>query len=359
MKIVTEDIAKIYNQKKVLTSVSLDVEEGKINVILGPNGSGKTTLLKIMNLLERPDAGRLLYNGEECSYSSDSGRRLELSRQMTMVMQNPTMFDATVFQNVAYGLKVRGEKKRFMRQRAESALDMVRMTQARERRALTLSGGEAQRVALARALVLNPEVIFLDEPTNNLDSISLRIIEDLILRLKEEKDTTLVLTTHLLSNARKWGERFFVLREGKVIQKGSRKEVFERPTSVFWANFIGMENFLSGKLIREKEQVKLEVDGVRLDVVSDREGDAYASIPPEDILISLMPLSSSARNCFRGKVARIEEEGAIVRIKVDIGIPLTSIVTKRSKEEMNLAEGREMYVTFKASAVHLFQGDQI
>lgn len=359
MRIVADHITKIYNQKEVLASVSLQIEQGKINVILGPNGSGKTTLLKILNLLERPDAGRLSYDGEECSLTCNAGRKLTLSRRMTMVMQNPTMFDATVFQNVAYGLKVRGEKKRFMRQKVESTLDLVRLTQARERNALTLSGGEAQRVALARALVLDPEVIFLDEPTNNLDSISLRIIEDLILRLKEEKDITLVLTTHLLSNARRWGERFFVLREGRLIQKGGREEVFDRPTSVFWAKFIGMENFLSGRLIRENEQVKLEVNGIEVDVVSDREGDAYATIPPEDILISPEPLSSSARNCFRGKVARMEEDGAIVRVKVDIGIPLTSIVTKRSKEEMNLAEGREVYVTFKASAVHVFQTDEI
>jgi molybdopterin-binding protein len=359
MRIVAEDIGKTYNRKEVLASVSLEIEEGKVNVILGPNGSGKTTLLKILNLLERPDAGRVLCDGKECSLTSNAGRRLELSRRMTMVMQNPTMFDAAVFRNVAYGLKVRGEKKSLQRQKVESALDMVRMTQARERNALTLSGGEAQRVALARALVLDPEVILLDEPTNNLDSISLRVIEDLILRLKEKKDTTLVLTTHLLSNARRWGERFFVLRDGRVIQEGSREEVFDRPTSVFWAKFMGMENFLSGRLVKDEGQVKLEVDGVRLDVVSDAEGDAYATIPPEDILISLEPLSSSARNCLKGDVARIEEEGAIVRVKVDVGIPLTSIVTKRSKEEMNLVEGREVYVTFKASAVHLFQSDEI
>jgi molybdopterin-binding protein len=359
VKIVAEDVVKIYNQKKVLASVSLEIEEGKINVILGPNGSGKTTLLKILNLLERADAGRLLYDGEECGSNSNPGRRLELSRRMTMVMQNPAMFDATVFSNVAYGLKVRGQKKRLVRQKVERALDMVRLAQARERRALTLSGGEAQRVALARALVLDPEVIFLDEPTNNLDSISLRIIEELILRLKEEKGTTLVLTTHLLSNARRWGERFFVLRDGRLIQKGSREEVFDRPTSVFWAKFMGMENFLSGRLTKEKQQSQLDVDGIRLEVVSDKEGEAFATIPPEDILISLRPLSSSARNSFRGKVAQIEEEGSIVRVKVDIGIPLTSLITKRSQQDMNLAEGKEVYVTFKASAVHLFQSDEI
>ncbi|UCB52191.1 MAG: ABC transporter ATP-binding protein [Candidatus Zixiibacteriota bacterium] len=359
MKIIAEDIGKTYNRKEVLASVSLEIEEGKVNVILGPNGSGKTTLLKILNLLERPDAGRLLCDGKECSLTSNAGRRLKLSRRMTMVMQNPTMFDATVFKNVAYGLKVRGEEKKLIRQKVESTLDTVRLTQAVERNALTLSGGEAQRVALARALVLDPEVILLDEPTNNLDSISLRIIEDLILSLKEQKDITLVLTTHLLSNARRWGERFFVLREGRLIQKGDRKEVFERPTSVFWAKFMGMENFLSGKLIRDEEQVKLDVDGIRLDVVSDAEGEAYATIPPEDILISLKPLSSSARNCFRGKVARIDEERAIARVTVDIGIPLTSMVTRRSKEEMHLVEGKEVYLTFKASAVHLFQSDEI
>lgn len=359
MKITAENVSKIYNQKKVLTSVSLEIQTGQTNVILGPNGSGKTTLLRILNLLEKPDTGRLFYDGGEYELASAASRKLELSRRMTMLMQNPIMFDTTVFENVAYGLRVRGSKKKLIRERVNSVLDLVKMDHVKERRALTLSGGEAQRVALARALVLNPEVIFLDEPTSNLDSMSLRVIEDLISDIKRKKDKTVILTTHLLFCARRWGQRFFVLLDGRIIQRGNKEDVFNRPSSPFLAQFIGTENFLSGRLIREKGQVKLNVEGLKLEVVSDTEGETFASIPPEDILISLEPLSSSARNCFRGKVVQIDREGPIVRLKVDIGIPLTSLVTKRSKEEMNLVQGKEVYLTFKASAVHLFQSNQI
>lgn len=359
MKIRAENISKIYNQKPVLNSVSLEIQRGETNVILGPNGSGKTTLLRILNLLEKLDEGRLFFDGQEYDLNSPASAKLELCRRMTMVLQNPVMFDATVFNNVAYGLKVRGEKKKFIRERVNSVLDRVEMGHLRDRRALTLSGGEAQRVALARALVLDSEVIFLDEPTNNLDSISLRIVEHVISELKKTKDKTLALTTHLLSCARRWGERFFVLQDGRIMQKGNKEEIFNRPSSPFLAHFIGTENFLSGKLIRERGQTKLNVQGIILEVVSDTEGETFASIPPEDILISSEPLSSSARNCFKGTVIGIYQEGPIVRVEVDIGIPLISIVTKRSKEEMNLVQGKEVYLTFKASAVHLFQKDQI
>jgi len=359
MRIEAESLTKIYNQNKVLAEVSLEIDQGTTNVILGPNGSGKTTLLKLLNLLERPDGGRLFYDGGEYDSASTPDKRLELSRRMTMVMQNPIMFDTTVFKNVAYGLKVRGQRKKEIREKVNGILEVVKMTHAEERRASTLSGGEIQRVALARALVLDPEIIFLDEPTNNLDSISARIIEDLIFELKKKKEKTVVLTTHLFSCARRWGERFFVLKDGGIIQKGNKDEIFNRPTSAFLAKFIGMENLFCGRLIKKKEQVILHIDGIELEVVATGEGETYASIPPEDILISLQPLSSSARNSFRGKIIQMQDEGAIIRVIVDIGIPLTSLVTKRSKEEMNLAQGKEVYLTFKASAVHLFQGDQI
>ncbi|MDP2959859.1 MAG: TOBE domain-containing protein, partial [candidate division Zixibacteria bacterium] len=273
------------------------------------------------------------------------------------VMQNPVMFDTTVFKNVAYGLKVR--KRDLIKKRVEKGLDLVKMTQAMERKALSLSGGEIQRVALAQALVLDPEIIFLDEPTNNLDSISQRIIGDLILKLKERKDKTIVLTTHSLSSARRWGENFYVLKEGRIIQKGEREDIFNRPASVFLAEFLGMDNLFFGRLEREDGQIKLGVQGMKFEVVTEKEGEAYATIPPEDILISSSPLLSSARNCFKGKIIQIEEEERVVKVKVDIGIPLVSLVTKRSKEEMGLASGKVVYLTFKASAVNLFQDDQI
>jgi len=359
MRIKAESLTKFYGHKKVLTDVSLKIDEGKINVVLGPNGSGKTTLLRLLNLLEMPNGGKLFYDDQEFDFAKISGKKLKLSRRMAMVTQNPVMFNTTIFENVAYGLRVRGEKKRALEEKVKKALDLVKITHKEKQRALTLSGGEAQRVALARALVLDPEILFLDEPTNNLDTASLRIIEDLILKLKEKEERTVVLTTHLLSIARRWGEKFFVLKDGRIVQKGNREEIFNRPTSAFLAEFLGMENLFFGRLVKERENVKLCVDAIKFDVVASREGEVHATIPPEDILISQRPLSSSARNCFRGKVTHIEDEGAIVRVKVDIGIPLTSLVTKISKEEMKLFEGKEVYLTFKASAIHLFGGDQI
>jgi len=351
MRIKTEAIGKTFNGKEVLKNISLEIEENRISCFLGPNGVGKTTLLRILNLLERPSQGKIYYDGKIYQRID----RLSLQRRMVLVGQNPVMFDTSVYHNVSYGLRVRRMKD--TKRKIKQALEMVKLSGMENRSALTLSGGEIQRVALARALVIKPEVSFLDEPTHNLDPLSKEIIEDLILRLKDESRRTIVLSTHDLLQAEKLSHKVYLLKEGKIIQEGKAREFFVFPSSSFSAEFLGIRNLFKGKLIQMNgisflDLGKLKIEIPPLEKIKQKD-EMYASLRPEEILVSSQPLVSSARNSFQGKVIKMENKAGLVELTADCGIPFTVVLTKRSKDDLNLELGKKVYLTFKASAVHL------
>ena len=163
-----KNIKKVYNNKTVLDIHYLDFQESKIYAIVGPNGSGKTTLLNILNLLAKPEEGQIFFRDQEIINNSNS-KILEIRRKMTLVDQDPFLFQSTVYGNVAYGLKVRSLSSIVQKNRIKNALEMVGLSGFENRKADQLSGGEAQRVVIARALVIEPEILFLDEPTANID----------------------------------------------------------------------------------------------------------------------------------------------------------------------------------------------
>jgi tungstate transport system ATP-binding protein len=232
-------IIKRYGQREVLHIGELSIPEQKICVILGPNGSGKTTLMRIMALLTRNDAGTIDVLGEEISWGKE--QLLKLRRQMTMVTQTSFMFEGSVYANVAYGLKVRRKPEREIRTAVERSLQLMGMSDFIAAEARNLSSGEKQKVAIARALAVEPRVLFLDEPTANIDPQSAVEIERHIQFINRELGTTIILVTHNLFQARRLADEVFFMWDGKLVEQGSAQEIFEQPQDERTRAFISGE----------------------------------------------------------------------------------------------------------------------
>lgn len=218
MKICVQNIIKKYGHKIVLNGMTIDIKEGSTTCIVGPNGAGKTTLLRILNMLEKPDSGEVIYDGSPHLF-----HRLALQRRMTIIMQHPVMFNASVFKNIAYGLKVRGET--MIRVKVESVMKELELTEFADTSGMNLSGGEMQRVAIARALVLEPEALFLDEPTTHLDAWNRRLIQNAILSLQSRCKTTIILATYDIAEIERFSGRLFYLESGKIKDWGDATEI--------------------------------------------------------------------------------------------------------------------------------------
>ena len=330
------NLKKAYNGKIVLDVDNLNFQEGKIYAIVGPNGSGKTTLLNILNLLEKPDEGQIFFYDQEITKKSNSDT-LDIRRRMTLVNQDPFLLHSTVYDNIAYGLKIRSIPSIIQKSRIRSALNIVGLSGFKDRKANQLSGGEAQRVVISRALVIEPEVLFLDEPTANIDKKHIDVVERIIKKIKKEIKTTVIFTTHDLSQAYRLADEVISLLDGKIIEQVP-------------------ENLLRGEIIEEEECLKWfkTIGNIKFAVVSEKVGPAYISIDPRDIILSYKQFQSSARNSFLGKIIKIIEQNHLVKLEIDMGIPLVTIITKESFQDMNLNLGSKIYLTFKASAVKLY-----
>lgn len=230
------NVVKRYQEREVLNADHLEIPAGKIYTVLGPNGSGKTTLLRILALLLVNDAGSLEVLGEKVNWGKN--QLLKLRRQMAMVTQTSYMFQGTVYYNVAYGLRKRRVPEREIRRQVEKTLEMVGMSAYRDADARTLSGGERQKAAIARALILKPQVLFLDEPTSNIDMASAAEIEKHILTINQNWGTTIIMVTHNLFQARRLADEVIFLHEGHIIEKGPGSQIFDQPQDERTAAFL-------------------------------------------------------------------------------------------------------------------------
>ena len=225
-----EGIEKSYHAVKALDSVSLSEEGGKIVVLIGVNGAGKITLLRIIAGLEKPDKGTVVFNGKTVTDT-------ELRQVATLVFQRTAMFSQSVYDNLAYGLRIRGQKDPDIKEKITEALNSVGLKNFEKRRAKKTSGGEQQRIALARAFLLEPRILLLDEPTANLDPNSARIIEKAILSRKRS-DTIIVLATHNLGQAKRLADKVIHIHQGKIIEAASPKDLFDNPQHETTRKFI-------------------------------------------------------------------------------------------------------------------------
>jgi tungstate transport system ATP-binding protein len=227
------DIKKSYRNVQALNSVSLDLQGGKIIVLLGVNGAGKTTLMRIMAGLENADNGKMLFNDQtiDCKV---------LRKVSTLVFQKSAMFSTNVYDNLAYGLKIRKLPKDEIKRRVTDALQAVRLSGFEKRKAKKTSGGEQQRIALARAFLIEPNVLLLDEPTANLDPNNALIIEKAIVSRKSAQ-RIIVMATHDLTQARRLADEIVHIYNGEIVEVAEPLRFFENPKSEISRKFVNGE----------------------------------------------------------------------------------------------------------------------
>ena len=345
-----------YGGRKVLDVPSLDVLPGEVLVVVGPNGSGKTTLLLSLALLQKPSTGVINYSGEPVT---SQRQVLQLRRRLAVVFQEPLLLSNSVWENVTLGMRLRRVPKDEAKTRAQKWLEKFGVAHLAKRQARTLSGGEAKRVSLTRAFVLEPEVLFLDEPFAALDSPTRQsLIEDFERVLRETKVST-VMVTHDRNEALALADRVAVLIGGTIRQLGTPGEVFNYPVDEEVAGFVEAGNILPGQVISQNGGLAVITTGGReIEAVSELPAGTRVTVclRHEDVTLSLpaaeMP-ATSARNRFAGKVTRVFPLGSQARVTLDCGFPLTALITGRSLEGMGLREGQEVLASFKASSIHL------
>ncbi len=215
MKLTASRIKKNYGGRTILQDCTVSFDDQGTSVLMGSNGCGKSTFLRICALLEKPDAGELVFADNGAALEQD----LTLMRRITLVLPRTGVFNTTAFQNVAYGLGIRGVQKRELEQRVAEALAFVGLEHRKNQSARTLSSGEAQRLGIARALVIRPEILFLDEPTASVDEENTGIIESIILAMKKEGRTTVVMTTHDRDQAMRLADRLLLMKQGMIVEE--------------------------------------------------------------------------------------------------------------------------------------------
>lgn len=334
----------------LLRDITLDVKDGEYYMILGPTGAGKTVLLESIAGLYPIRGGQIWLNGREITNLEPE------KRGIGMVYQDYVLFPhLLVKENIVFGLRLR----RLPRHEIEATLDwlteLLGISHLLERKPDTLSGGESQKVALARALSVKPEVLLLDEPLSALDPETREDIQHELRRVHERLGLTVIHVTHDFEEAVALGDRIAVIGEGRIMQVGTSEQVFRQPNSEFVARFAMSRNIFSGEVRDgDDECAVIEVGEVGIAVATELRGRYHASIRPEDILLSPEPLKSSARNSLRGTISRVDDRGSTLLLTVSVPPEFICLVTRRSFEEMELREGKEVYLTFKASAVHVF-----
>jgi len=350
-----------------LCDINLDIAAGEYFVILGPTGVGKTVLLEAIAGLHRPRRGRILLAGQDITHTPPERRGIGF------VYQDYVLFPhLSVAGNIAFGLRLRGMGRRDIEERVADIGRLLGIEHLLHRKPETLSGGEAQRVALARALVVEPRLLLLDEPLGALDPETREGLQRELGRIHRELGTTTLHVTHDFEEAVALGDRIAVLkedrmgdakREGRIVQVGTPEAIFRRPANEFVARFVGVRNIFRGEAHPAEEGYKLvTLNGLEIAAVTELEGPVHVSLRPEDIVLSREPFRSSARNAFRGRIVDISDRGRSVYVTVRIpfgsvqGKPpdFICVITRRSLEEMGLKEGVEVYIAFKASAVHVF-----
>ncbi len=347
-----QSICKEYSGKQVLKDINFEVQNGEIFVLVGPNGAGKTTLLRILDLLEEPTSGRVLFNGKSIDYFAHN--KTTLRRRINMVFQQTVLFNMNVFDNVKYGLRVRGKNKIDADRMVKAVIELVQLRGFEQKNALALSGGEAQRVALAQALVTEPELLLLDEPTANLDPRNVSIVEEVLLHVNRERKTTMIMATHNMFQAENLAHRVAVINEGRTEKIGAFQEVFEAP-SKFLVDFARLENVFSGfSKVTDDGTSLIDIgNGRHVEAAFEKSGNITIYVKPEDIIVSSHSLVSSARNTFEGRIVQVSDLGSVVKLKVRAGKDFIAQITKRSFNEMQLNVDSKVFLVFKASSVHM------
>ena len=351
MRITVQGLTKRFGPQEVVSDVCFSIEEGEMFTLLGPSGCGKTTLLRLIAGFYAPDAGQVLFDGRVVNDLPPH------ERGIGMVFQNYALWPhMTVYENAAYGLKLRKVSPAEIRERISAVLNNVKLDGMADRYPGQLSGGQQQRVALARALVLNPKMLLLDEPLSNLDA-KIRIqVRAEIRKLQKDLGITTVYVTHDQEEALTLSDRIAVFNKGKVLQVGPPKALYERPQNRFVADFIGINNLAEGTVgpsDATQPWLSLKTGFGQLSAVMDerfRPGDrCIVSVRPENTALNGVP--APGRNLVQGHIVFAAYLGNALRYDVDLGQgALFKVDIRDSWHHDQLPMGAAVTVSFEASS---------
>ena len=330
-----------------LENINLYIKNGEFFILLGPTGSGKTLLLEAIAGLVPIDSGRIII-GE-----NDVTRLPPEKRHISIVYQDYSLFPhLNVMKNIKYGLNFRRIDKDNGNRKFNILVEKLNLSHLLDRYPSNLSGGERQRVALARALIIDPEIVLLDEPISALDPAFREEIKVSLKILHTTSNVTFIMVTHDFADALSLGERAAIINKGKIEQEGTIEDIFQKPNSRFVADFVGVKNVFHVEYRNTKALLGSLV--IETGIMHEKKY-GYIAIRPEDIVISKLPIKSSMKNIFFGKVRQIVNQGFFYEVHVQVsGYIFKSLITKSSLIDMKLQEGLQVYISFKATAIHNF-----
>lgn len=329
-----------------LRDINLDLDRGDYYILLGKSGVGKTVLLEIIAGLITPDAGKIFLAHKDITHEKIQ------KREVGIVFQDYAVFPhLTVKQNIEYPLKHRKLTTKERKSLVQEFSELTNITHLLTRGTQNLSGGEMQRVALARMLVTQPQCLLLDEPLASLD---VQLKGDLrnLLRKINQKGTTILHVTHDYEEAIALSNKVAVMQEGKIIQKGNTKEVFQKPANEFVANFTGIKNFFAAEFLNQNTA---KINNILEIKVSNKDQlkKGKIIICGEEIILSKDKIESSAVNNFKGTIKQVIAYLTNYELIVDIGIELSVVITEESLIKYQFSENKEVWVSFKSSAIKI------
>ncbi len=340
-------ITKRYGDFKALDDISLEIADGEFVVLLGPSGCGKTTTLRIVAGFVEPTSGTVRIGDRDITALPP------WTRNAGLVFQSYALFPhMTVAGNVAFGLEMRKMPKAEMAPKITEALRLVRLEHLADRLPRQLSGGQQQRVALARALAFRPDVLLLDEPLSNLDAKLRQDVRVEIRELQRKLGLTTVMVTHDQEEALTMADRLVVMNEGRIRQIGSQRDLYERPSDKFVADFVGRSTFIDGRM--EGQGRFVSAGGLIIACEADGAGHACLALRPERL--GLTTAAASMDNSFPGAVEFISYLGSQVDLHVRLSPLERVIVQVQNRPEQSLPViGEQVQIGWSKSTGHVFQ----
>lgn len=358
-ELVLKNVSKTYkNHVDAVKDFTLEVKDHEFIVFVGPSGCGKSTVLQLIAGLEEVTSGEIWIDGTMVNDVEPK------DRDIAMVFQNYALYPyMTVYDNIAFGLKMRKVKKAEIREKVDKVAELLELTDVLKRKPRELSGGQRQRVAMGRAMVRNPKVFLMDEPLSNLDAKLRNSLRREIAKLHKELDATFIYVTHDQTEAMTLGSRIVVINKGVIQQVDTPQEIHDNPANMFVAGFIGTPqmNFIPGKCVTVNGQIKLEIEGTLLDLSSGKEAkiaeagfadkNVIAGIRPEDIYDTEEMAEKYPKDVLEYRVENYEMTGSDVYLYFCAG---EKEVSARADTQTKSRVGDVVKFTLHPDRIHIF-----
>jgi len=357
VKVKLVNVTKRFGDVIAVNNISFEVKEGELFTLLGPSGCGKTTTLRLIAGFYKPDEGEIYFNEELVNDLPPH------KRNTGMVFQNYALWPhMTVFENIAYGLKIRNIPPPIIIKKVKQILELIGLKGKENRYPSQLSGGEQQRVALARALVIEPRVLLLDEPLSNLDAKLRLKMRSEIRKLQKKLGITTIYVTHDQEEALSISDRVAVMNQGKILQIGTPLEIYETPKDIFVADFIGTTNFIPCKVLEydaEQKVLTLEINGQRVIIKNfyehaDTGAEAICAIRPESLEIYKAGEEPKGKSIISGKIDLIIFLGRTIRYEVATDFGIIKVDTTEKTKRMSFREGDKVSIAFDPYNLRVF-----